>query len=386
MEVDVLDALDQAVERLLSCDSFVLADKETMVRIHRLSAKFDCAKALAAFGFDEGAEWVSDGAQTSSAWVDTRCHVPKKEAKKLVRLGRSLSYLPVLKEAWADGAIGLAQVEVLCGLKGARSEAAFCRDEEMLVEQAKTMKFASFCWAAAYWEQLADPDGASEADMERRERRDAYLSPSANGTWCGKMTLDQVSGTVVSTELVRLEQELFEADWAGAKEALGRDPKSHELARTPAQRRADALVEMAIRSATAPADGRRPAPLVSIYVGWETLHGRLCQLSNGLALSPDTVLGQLNGADLERAVFGPGKRVEVGITSRFFTGATRRAIELRDQECSHAYCDVPAERCQIDHITEASKGGLTNQENGRVMCGFHNRQRNGRPPPEDEWG
>jgi 5-methylcytosine-specific restriction endonuclease McrA len=57
--------------------------------------------------------------------------------------------------------------------------------------------------------------------------------------------------------------------------------------------------------------------------------------------------------------------------------------------CTHPYCYEPAEHCQGDHIEPYSRGGATTQENGRLLCGFHNRQRNQqehkdqrqRPPP-----
>jgi hypothetical protein len=70
-----------------------------------------------------------------------------------------------------------------------------------------------------------------------------------------------------------------------------------------------------------------------------------------------------------------------------FTGATRRAIELRDRQCAHEFCEEPASNCQVDHIKMYSQGGLTTQENGRLLCGFHNRLRNqdlvtGRAPPD----
>ena len=102
---------------------------------------------------------------------------------------------------------------------------------------------------------------------------------------------------------------------------------------------------------------------------------------SGSVISPGSLLAYLEGADFERAVFAPGQRVEVSVTARLFSGATRRAIELRDRTCTHPFCDVPAERCQIDHIVPYALGGQTTQENGRVLCGFHNRLRNQRPPP-----
>ena len=70
---------------------------------------------------------------------------------------------------------------------------------------------------------------------------------------------------------------------------------------------------------------------------------------------------------------------------RFFTGALRRAIEVRDRQCTHpSGCDVPAEECEIDHIQPYSRGGLTTQANGRCRCSVHNRQRNNRPDALDD--
>jgi hypothetical protein len=142
------------------------------------------------------------------------------------------------------------------------------------------------------------------------------------------------------------------------------------------------LVEMAIRSRTMPVDGRRPEPLFSVMIDYPTLKGRISQLSNGVVLSPGTLLKWMDEARFERIVFSPGKRIECSQTARFFTGATRRAIELRDQQCTHEYCEEPAEHCEIDHMVTYEAGGLTTQENGRVLCAFHNRLRNQRPPPE----
>jgi HNH endonuclease len=99
-------------------------------------------------------------------------------------------------------------------------------------------------------------------------------------------------------------------------------------------------------------------------------------------LSPGTLLPWLDGATFERLVFGPGQRVECSVKARFFAGATRRAIEVRDQGCTHEFCEEPVENCQIDHIVLYSQGGETSQENGQALCGFHNRLRNGREPPD----
>ena len=76
---------------------------------------------------------------------------------------------------------------------------------------------------------------------------------------------------------------------------------------------------------------------------------------------------------------GPSRVVDVGAARRLFTGATRRAVEVRDQQCFHEMCDVPAEQCQIDHVEPWAAGGPTVTRNGRAACPHHNRERHRRP-------
>ena len=156
-----------------------------------------------------------------------------------------------------------------------------------------------------------------------------------------------------------------------------------DLARTPAQRRADALVEMARRSLALPAGSRLPEPLFSVVVGYETFAGRVCELASGAVVAPADLARWLGEAWVERVVFdGPERVRDVGVRRRIFAGGSRRAVQLRDRECFHPYCEEPAEACEIDHVQPWAAGGPTTEANGRVACGFHNRQRHKpRPPP-----
>ena len=376
-----LEALSSSIDRLVGVGPAAYADAESMELLQRELARLEAFSTTAAAAFDASGAWAPDGAQTAAAWLATRCRLPKGQARRLVSRGRRLRQLPACAEAWSAGAITGAHVDTIAALGRSATEAALHRDESMLVDQARTLRYESFVRATAYWEQLADPDGAEEQAEAGRARRDVYLEASFAGRWLGKITLDPIAGAIVGGELERLEGELFEADWAEARTELGRDPAVGELGRTPGQRRADALVEMATRSRTAPEGGRRPAPLFSVLVDYPTLAGRVCELAQGMAVTPGSLLPWLDAALLERAVFGPDRRVEVSATARLFTGATRRAIELRDRECTHPYCDKPACDCDVDHILPYAAGGLTIQDNGRVLCPFHNRLRNQRPPP-----
>ena len=376
-----LGDLEGALDCLVESDPSSCADAESIESLQRQLARLEAFVTAATAVFDTSGEWATDGARNASSWLAARCRLPRAHTRRLVRRGRVLRHLPNCAQAWSNGEINGSHVDTLAALRRPVTEEALTRDEAMLVAQARTLRFDAFTRTTAYWEQLADPDGVEASDQARRDRRDVYLESSFAGMWLGKITLDPISGAIVADELGRLEREMFEADWAESREALGREPSPTELSRTSTQRRADALVEMATRSRIAPADGRRPVPLFSVLVDYPTLHGRICELAQGAVISPGSLVPWLDQATVERIVFGPDRRVEVSATARLFAGATRHAIEVRDRECTHPYCDRPASECEIDHIVPYAAGGLTTQENGRVLCGFHNRLRNQRPPP-----
>jgi hypothetical protein len=380
----------ESLEALVASDAANYGDGASIEELHHLLSRFESFVTEATAAFEVGEQWAADGSKTAASWISSRCRVPRSAAKRRVRLGRTLRHLPAVAQAWREGDIGEDQAKAIASARRHRTEASMARDEEMLVAQATEMDFEDFSRALAYWKQLADPDGAEASEEERKASRNVFLESGFSGMWLGQMNLDPLNGAIVSGELNRLEHDLFEADCAEAKERLGRTARIDELARTSGQRRADALVEMATRSRTAPADGIRPAPLFSVLVGYETLHGRICELENGTVLPPSALSPWMDSAYFERAIFSLGNRIDVSVRSRFFTGGTRRAIELRDRICTHPHCYEPAESCQVDHIRTYASGGLTTQENGRLLCGFHNRLRNQReqggeqrerPPP-----
>jgi hypothetical protein len=380
---DALDQLGDALDQLAARDPSELAGCETIESLFGSQARLEALVTTATAAFEASGAFVPSGARTVPHWLTVRCHVATPRGRRILRRGRTLRSLPGFSQAWSDGDITVDQVDTVLAVATPATEEALARDEALLVDQATTLRPDQFARAVQYWAQLADPDGTESDDEATRARRDVSLDESFEGMFFGTMTLDPITGTIVAEELARLEQCFFEDDWAGAHRILGRDPQVHELARTPGQRRADALAEMATRSQMAPADGRRPAPLFTVLVDYPTLHGRICELASGTILAPGALLAWLDQAYLERVVFSPGQRIEVSATARLFTGATRRAIELRDRECTQAYCDVPAARCQVDHRIPHRAGGPTTQENGQLLCGPHNRLREQHPTADD---
>jgi len=375
----VVDELAAAVDTLIGVDPGVFADGEALVDLHRQLERLLAVTTQVTAAFDASGAWKPDGAHSAAAWLATRCRLPMPTARRRVRLGRALRHLAVTETAWLGGDIGEAQVGLLAKARTPGTEEAMARDEE-LVSEARRLRFASFARVVGYWALRADPEGCDDHARGQREGRRLHLSHGFEGMWFVDGVFDPVNGAIIADELKRIETVLFESDRAEAKARVGDGVGVGDLARTPAQRRADALAEMATRSAGATAGARRPEPLFSVFVGYETFAGMLCQLADGTVVSPGSLRPWLDEAWVERVVFdGASRVIDVGVTRRLFAGATRRAVELRDRECFHPYCDLPAADCDIDHVQPWAAGGPTTQANGRVACGSHNRARQRSP-------
>ena len=166
--------------------------------------------------------------------------------------------------------------------------------------------------------------------------------------------LDPIGFTVFDEALRAIEREFFEEDWRLAREEYGPDATVEQLGRDAAQRRADALVEMAQRATTAPAGGKRPEPLVIIHTDAATFEAavasltrddvefpddRLCELDDGTVITPAEMVEQAILGHVRRIVFGgPGVLLDFGRSQRLFTGALRQAIQARDRRCGHDGC------------------------------------------------
>jgi hypothetical protein len=362
------DALHDGLNRALLADVRALADAElfdALSDVYRAEARVAALKGRLVGEVDARQAYAAVGAQTAAAWITHACRVPRGQAGHDVKVARSLRSLPATASALADGDISPAHATAVVRHHGnARVAAAAERDEAMLVEQATTLPFRLFSTVLAYWAQRVDPDGTDDDAEARRARRHLHLSRTFDGMWVLDGLLDPVSGAAVDSALRQVAEQSAPA-----------------VDTTPAQRRADALVELAHRAMTSPPGGRRPAPLVTILVGYETFAGRICELADSTVLAPSDVSALLDKAVIERAVFdGPSRVLDIS-TQRLFTGALRRAIQLRDRTCTHEWCDRPADRCDVDHKLPWEVGGPTTAWNGRVYCPFHNHLRQRRGPP-----
>jgi hypothetical protein len=381
IEMAAVEPMDRAVDDLGALDIAALdghTAADTLVELRRMRARLAAVEAALTDRVEAARPWAESGYRSTANWLASTDNTRLDDARDDVRLARRLRSMPATRAALAAGDITTAHARRLAMLNGPLTAARFAEDEELLVGQARSMRWADFAKACAYWTRLARDDDP-DPDKRDRDHRHVSLHDGLRGTGLLAGELTPVAKVAVRTALERIEAELFAADWADARGRLGDAATPTDMARTPRQRRHDALVEMAVRSVTAPADGKRPEPLISVLTGYDAFN-QVCELADGTLVAPDTVASMLDAAMVERVVFdGPSRVTELG-RARSFVGAARRAVELAHRQCTGPGCHVPADQCQIDHIWRYSDGGPTTPDNGRAMCGPHNRDRE-RPRP-----
>jgi len=379
-------ALREAVDALVVVDHRSLGDGELadlVVAVDTELGRLTAVHARLAAAVDATKTWTADGSKSCAAWLGRACTRPRVAAGRAVRLGRALRSMPTTDTAWAAGKIGPEHAAELAACWRAAPD-EFADYETTLIGHARTMSFEDFERVCTYWRHLNAPERADTDAAKNRQQRHLFLRTLNDGTLLFQGRLDPVDGAALTTAIQRLERQLFDTDWAQAKTERGDDVRVSDLARTGPQRHADALTELVHQACSTPPGARRPEPLVTVYVDYQTATGRLCELANGTPITPSQLLPLFTQADIERAVFGPRNRViDLGERTRFFTGGLRRAIQLRDRHCQWPGCDTPAEHCHVDHIEPYTDGGPTTQDNGRLLCARHNLQRHQQPLPDD---
>ncbi|MEN9506051.1 MAG: hypothetical protein RI958_1977 [Actinomycetota bacterium] len=364
----------KAISRVVDVDMGLVDDEMLDGLIEELAIAHDRLQLAMSFVLGE---WVGRG-----VWSRDGSRSP---AHRLARLtGRSLTscrddlvrarrvgLLPAACAAVAEGAISMDVLDLLVQAAIPSRHDVMEQHEAGLVGAIRGMPFTKARTAVRYWAQRVD-DELDEVHSDARTDSVAdgvvaadrvYMSTTLDDVVVLDASLDAVSGAIVSNELDRLVTQIASSD------------RSSGVSRSPAARRAAALVEMATRSAAAPEGGRRPAPLFTVVIGAESFD-RLCELSNGRVLSPSELVPYLDRSVVQSVLFdGPSTVISVSARRRF-VGAVRRAIEVRDRHCQHTRtdCEVRAEQCDVDHIVAWSQGGETSQFNGRLQCPTHNRR------------
>ncbi len=367
------EALQEALEAVAAVDPDTFTDEELdqeLVALVRLRHRLDALIARRANCWDARGVWRSDGSRAPWARLSRTASVAGGSAKRVLRHGRALASMPATAEAWAVGDISSDHVDLLAGAAGGRSE-LFARDEALLVSHCQELTFGQAVKVVQYWCQRADAALDREGSPPPK-RSGLRLHTGFDGTVNGDFELDPIDGATVAEALRRIERELYRQD------------QRDGVTRSRGERMAAALVELAVRAHAAPADGRRPEPLLCILAGEATVED-LCELATGVVIHPSLIVPHLGRSQVQTFIFDGAHRVIAASPQRTFRGMLRRAIQVRDRHCQHpSGCDAPITYCDVDHRVPHNDGGITTEANGELECEPHNRKSDlhGRQPAD----
>lgn len=386
-------------------DRIVDADVRAMVAAVEVEARRLASvqvELLAAV--DYRALYSIDGHANAKVMVRHLCRLSPAHAASRMRIVKAVRDLPALEAAWAQGGIGIDQMALVGRVHAnPRVRAALPAFQDDLITLARRCSFPDFELAIRRWEQLADADGPEPRNTVNHHNRDVRLTQdSFDLSWRLHGQFGALQGAHLHELLDHFTQLEWQRDWAEARDKLGDNATIADLARTDAQRRADALEHLSRRAAGTPPGGSEPE--VVHHVVWDadtyfaTLHrldctdpacsavghGRpnqwynpatyRCETLDGVPLEPvEAAVASL--ADRVRRVLinSKGVVIDLGRKTRLFTGSARLAVKLQHPTCIWPGCRVPTTACEADHLHPHGQGGPTNPDNGAPLCGRHNR-------------
>jgi hypothetical protein len=356
---------DHGLDVDLEVDPTVLGDAELSRRLEELCALADRVEVarLAVLGtWESRAVWAVDGAPNGAAWLGARGRLSRAQAGGMVRTARRLRTMPATASALGDGRLGPAKARLLAHAINERTEAAFTRDEELLVSQAAALTVDQTATMMRFWAIRADADGADDDSMDDHAADGAHLSQTWRGRWRLDANLDTECGAMVASVLGAIGDELHHAAKRAGEPTL-----------SAARLRAAALVEMARRAsgATSRAQAR---PLVWVVADLGDLERRAgaATLVDAGPITAEAARRLACDADVARVLTGPDSAIiDLGMSQRLASPTQHRLLAIRDKGCVFPGCDRPPGWCHAHHIVHWTNDGPTDLANLCLLCSHH---------------
>jgi hypothetical protein len=366
--------LHEAIDALAAVDlCYGSVSGEALLALERARARLDAEVARRLREFDRSREWAVHGSRSAAAFLVTNTRCARGDAYRRVNVAREVDELAHTAAAWAAGELTWRHVDTITrARRAARADAQFDAFEPALREVARAGTPEDVSGAVRQWRDALDADldrdGANREPLvdSQWDRRAVDYAKSIDGTGLGTITLEPEGADSFNRALQRAYDDLHRAD----------DP------RTPAQQRADALVEIA-RTYLAGKPARGNLPHVLVLTDPPTLSGDQvgeCRLADRTRISPDTARRIACDANIQELVLdATGVPLALGRTTRTFTADQYRAMVARDRGCR--CCRASPEKCDPHHLNEWNHHGPTDIDNGMLLC----RHRCHRGIHEDHW-
>ena len=330
---------------------------EDLLELRRAADRLEAEFARRLERFDRSRGFAAEGAISTASWLRHRCGFSGAAASERVAVARHLAQLPLTADALGRGEIGYDHARVITRTAESVGDDAMRGAEHILVDAAHRLDPARLQVAADHLRHYLAPERTLDDANVVHDRRALFISPLLDGVFRIDGQLDREGGACLQAALEAL---------------LG--PRAADDTRTPAQRRADALVELA-RQRMEAAGGR---PHVTLIVTAETLAGSggatAAELDRAGVVPDQTALRISCDAALSVVtVDGQGRMQEAGRASRTVPPSLRRALAARDRGCRFPGCDRPVGWTDGHHLQHWARGGATRADNLVLLCRRHHR-------------
>src|ERR1700694_479158 len=222
----ILDSL--GAEDLGSLPSSSLGDD--LKGLSRVGSRIDAESSRRLHHFDKNQGYAPSGALSAQAWLRWQCNLTSATASEHVQVSRQMASLPQTEAAFSQGEITFRHAALIARTAGQLGEKFDSQAETILVNAAKELDPWRLKRATLFLRHHLEPDGVLADANEAHERRFLYLSQTYDGIFRIDGWLGGEGGAALQTALDSLMQ-----------------PPAVDDERTGAQRRADALVDMAPR-------------------------------------------------------------------------------------------------------------------------------------------
>jgi hypothetical protein len=317
--------LHSTIDRLLAVDAACLSADELqslVVGVQAERARLTVAAGDVLAGWQQRDAWRADGSLRASRALGRDTRVSDRSAAHELRRGRMLMDMPHSRAAVLEGRLSIDHVDLFLRCATPERWERFLADEAVLVATCVATGLFSVCERTLrYWVNRVD----DELDLERTRPAPSTLYLSRNGvTGEGVLngTLAPIDAEIVENELKRLMADIKAEDTAAG------------CSRTTSQRRAVAMVRMAARSIIAHGPSARP---LFQFIAGDITARRMCELGSGHVVHPDDLEPHLDTALVESFLFDGPMVLIAKSKQRTFTGALRKAIQVRDRRCTKCH-------------------------------------------------
>jgi Domain of unknown function (DUF222)/HNH endonuclease len=360
-----LEPLLDEVRSLADVD-FAAAGAEARVSwlagLRQLVDATEVAFTRALAGFDHaGDHEVLFGALSANAWLRAGLHLAPGEASARVHLARRQDLLRPTLDAVRDGTLTYDQAAAVERSVRPLPAPAQSQAVELLTGLAAATDASAVRVAGRRLREVVDPDGALADHEQQFDRRHLTLSPLLDGMSSIDGVLDAEGAAVLRAALAPLMV-----------------PTGPDDDRTSAQRRADALVDVAVaalKSEQLPLLSGSATALDVVVPLAELQAGRGACLHADGGFLPGPALSRLAcDTAVSRIVLGPGSvPLDVGRSVRLFSPHQRKALAARDGGCRFPGCSRPPRHTDVHHMVSWLHGGATDLANGLLLCRRHHR-------------